>query len=90
VARDTGTPLWEAFAFPCHDQMARLRGLLAGGAIGELRQIQPDFHFLMWDPATTIRMPAELAGRRSGPGWATRWIPARALHRPGTASQPEA
>ena len=40
VARDTGTPLWEAFAFPFHDQMARLRSILAEGTIGELREIQ--------------------------------------------------
>src|SRR5215831_3319263 len=62
VARDTGTPLWEAFAFPFHDQMARLRGILAEGAIGELREIQSDFHFLMSDPATNIRMSTDLAG----------------------------
>src|SRR6266566_227010 len=62
VARDTGTPLWEAFAFPFHDQMARLRGILADGTIGELREIQSDFHFLMSDPATNIRMSTELAG----------------------------
>ena len=47
VARETGTPLWEAFAFPFHDQMARLRGILADGTIGDLREIQSDFHFLM-------------------------------------------
>jgi predicted dehydrogenase len=62
VARDTGTPLWEAFAFPFHDQMARLRSILAGGTIGELREIQSDFHFLMSDPETNIRMSTELAG----------------------------
>ena len=62
VARDTGTPLWEAFAFPFHDQMARLRGILADEAIGELREIQSDFHFRMSDPETNIRMSTELAG----------------------------
>ena len=45
VARETGTPLWEAFVFPFHDQMERIRGLLAAGAIGDLREIQSDFHF---------------------------------------------
>src|SRR5437764_3680862 len=34
VAKETGTPLWEAFVFPFHDQMARLRTLLAEGVIG--------------------------------------------------------
>jgi predicted dehydrogenase len=62
VARDTGTPLWEAFAFPFHDQMARLRGLLAEGAIGELREIQSDFHFLLSDRDTNVRMSTILAG----------------------------
>jgi predicted dehydrogenase len=62
VARDTGIPLWEAFAFPFHDQMARLRRLLAEGTIGELREIQSDFHFLLGDRDTNIRMSAGLAG----------------------------
>jgi predicted dehydrogenase len=62
VARDTGTPLWEAFAFPFHDQMARLRGLLAEGTIGELREIQSDFHFLLSDRDTNVRMSTILAG----------------------------
>ena len=62
VARDTGTPLWEAFAFPFHDQMARLHALLAEGAIGELREIQSDFHFLMSDRDTNVRMSTLLAG----------------------------
>jgi predicted dehydrogenase len=62
VAEATGTPLWEAFAFPFHDQMARLRGLLADGAIGELQEIQSDFHFLMSNPASNIRMSAGLEG----------------------------
>ena len=62
VARETGTPLWEAFAFPFHDQMARLRGVLADGTIGDLREIQSDFHFLMGDPQTNVRMFADLEG----------------------------
>jgi predicted dehydrogenase len=62
VARATGTPLWEAFAFPLHDQMARLRGILAAGTIGDLQEIQSGFHFLMSDPKTNVRMSAELEG----------------------------
>jgi predicted dehydrogenase len=62
VARATGTPLWEAFAFPFHDQMARLRGILADGTIGELREIQSGFHFPMSDPETNVRMFAGLEG----------------------------
>ena len=62
VARETGTPLWEAFAFPFHDQMARLRGLLEDGTIGDLREIQSDFYFFMSDRDTNIRMSTLLAG----------------------------
>ena len=43
VARETGIPLWEAFVFPFHDQMRRLRGLLADGVIGDLREIQSNY-----------------------------------------------
>jgi predicted dehydrogenase len=62
VARETGTPLWEAFVFPFHDQMERLRGLLADGVIGDLVEIQSNFHFLLSDQATNIRMLAGLDG----------------------------
>jgi predicted dehydrogenase len=62
VAQETGTPLWEAFVFPFHDQMSRIRGLLAGGAIGELREIQSCFHFTLADRDSDIRMDAGLAG----------------------------
>ena len=62
VARETATPLWEAFAFPFHDQMARLRTLLAEGTIGDLQEIQSDFHFLMSDQDTNVRMSTVLAG----------------------------
>ena len=58
VARETGTPLWEAFVFPFHDQMRRLRALIADGVIGELREIQSNFHFLMTRRDTNIRMSA--------------------------------
>lgn len=50
VARETGTPLWEAFVFPFHEQMAKIRGLLADGAIGDLREIQSNFHFALDHP----------------------------------------
>jgi predicted dehydrogenase len=61
VAQETGTLLWESFVFPFHAQMERIRGLLADGAIGELREIQSDFHFRLDDPAN-IRMTQDLAG----------------------------
>jgi predicted dehydrogenase len=62
VARETRTPLWEAFVFPFHDQMERIRGLLASGVIGELREIQSDFHFVLADREGDIRMSPALAG----------------------------
>jgi predicted dehydrogenase len=62
VARQTGTLLWEAFVFPFHDQMGAIRGLLADGVIGELREIQSNYHFVLADPGQDIRMSAVLAG----------------------------
>ena len=62
VAAQTGTPLWEAFVFPFHDQMTRIRGLLADGIIGELREIQSNFHFALGSAAARTRMSASLAG----------------------------
>jgi predicted dehydrogenase len=71
VAAQTGTPLWEAFVFPFHDQMARIRDLLAAGVIGDLREIQSNYHFPLGAalPAgktphggDNIRMSAALAG----------------------------
>ncbi|MGI9007844.1 MAG: oligopeptide/dipeptide ABC transporter ATP-binding protein [Streptosporangiaceae bacterium] len=61
VARGTGTLLWEAFVFPFGDQMGRLRALVSDGAIGELREIQSDFHFLVGRPEN-IRLSAGLQG----------------------------
>lgn len=61
VARDTGTLLWEAFVFPFGDQMSRLRTLVSDGAIGELREIQSDFHFQVRRPEN-IRLSAGLQG----------------------------
>src|ERR1035437_9313391 len=61
VARETGTLLWEAFVFPFHTQMKRIRGLLADGAIGELREIQSNFHFMMSGSAN-IRLSRALEG----------------------------
>jgi predicted dehydrogenase len=51
----------EAFVFPFHHQMARVRELLEEGSVGELREIQSSFHFLLTNPAN-IRMSNELEG----------------------------
>jgi predicted dehydrogenase len=61
VARETGTLLWEAFVFPFQDQMQRIHRLIADGAIGDVREIQSNFHFRLEDP-TDIRMVTSLAG----------------------------
>ena len=61
VAAETGTPLWEAFVFPFHDQFARVTALIADGAIGELREIQSNFHFNVGRP-DNIRMSRDLDG----------------------------
>lgn len=61
VARDTGTLLWEAFAFPFQAQMMKLTEAVNSSAIGELREIQSDFHFNVSRPEN-IRFSAELEG----------------------------
>lgn len=61
VAEETGTLLWEAFVFPFHAQFAAVQKLLADGAIGELLEIQSDFHFLVRNPAN-IRLARDLDG----------------------------
>jgi predicted dehydrogenase len=61
VAMRTGTLLWEAFVFPFHDQMTRVRAALASGVIGELREIHSDFHARLPGP-DNIRTFPDLAG----------------------------
>ncbi|MEU8278635.1 Gfo/Idh/MocA family protein [Microbispora bryophytorum] len=61
VARRSARPLWEAFVFPFHPQTARLRGLLAEGAIGELREIWSSFNFTM-EGTEDIRLDPALGG----------------------------
>jgi predicted dehydrogenase len=61
VAKETGTLLWEAFVFPFHAQFAAVQKLLAGGEIGELLEIQSDFHFTVGNPAN-IRLIRDLDG----------------------------
>ena len=54
-------PLWEAFVFPFHQQIERVHDALAGGQIGEVREIASRFHFALDDPRD-IRLSAELGG----------------------------
>ena len=61
AARQTGTLLWEAFVFPFQPQMAAIEKLVADGAIGELKEIKSNFHFMVRSPSN-IRMSRELEG----------------------------
>jgi predicted dehydrogenase len=61
VARQSGTLLWEAFVFPFHHQMTRVRAALASGTIGELCEIHSDFYFRVTRP-DNIRLFADLQG----------------------------
>jgi predicted dehydrogenase len=61
TARQTGTLLWEAFVFPFQPQMAAIEKLVADGAIGELKEIKSNFHFMVTNPAN-IRLSRELEG----------------------------
>jgi predicted dehydrogenase len=61
AARSAAGSLWEAFVFPFHEQMDRVSEMLAGGTIGEVREIHSRFHFILDDP-DDIRLFAELAG----------------------------
>jgi len=61
AARSAPGLLWEAFVFPFHEQIDRVREVIASGAVGEVREIWSRFHFLLDDP-NDIRMTAALAG----------------------------
>jgi predicted dehydrogenase len=61
TAKRTGTLLWEAFVFPFNEHMRHVRTLLDDAVIGELREIQSDFHFRVTRP-DNIRMSADLQG----------------------------
>ena len=61
AAKRTGTLLWEAFVFPFNEHLHHVRALLDDGAIGELREVQSDFHFRVSQP-DNIRMSADLEG----------------------------
>src|SRR5947207_11259048 len=50
TAESASVPLWEAFVFPFHEQMDRVRDALAGGQIGDVREIASRFHFVLDDP----------------------------------------
>lgn len=61
AARETGQLLWEAFVFPFNRQSARLRELLAAGAIGDPAALLSAFHFRLTRP-TDIRYSPQMGG----------------------------
>jgi predicted dehydrogenase len=61
VARETGTLLWEAFVFPFHPQLQRLQDIIAAGTIGEVREVDSEFHFQLRN-RSNIRLSRELGG----------------------------
>ena len=62
AAEAASVPLWEAFVFPFHEQIDRVRDALAGGQIGEVREIVSRFFHLLPDDPQDIRVSAELGG----------------------------
>jgi predicted dehydrogenase len=65
AAEGAGVVLAEALMWRHHPQALRLAELVAGGAIGELRQVRSAFTFTLLDPAN-VRVSAELAGGAVG------------------------
>ena len=61
VAERTGLLLAEAFMYRHHPQIARLRELVAAGAIGELRLVRATFSYGLFDEAN-IRLRTDVDG----------------------------
>jgi len=61
TAATTGSLLWEAFVFLFQAQHRRLLDLLAGGAIGEVRELTSLFYFTL-SRSEDIRLSEELGG----------------------------
>jgi predicted dehydrogenase len=61
IARKADPPLWEAFVFPFHGQMARLGQIIAAGDIGLPREVQVSWHFGLSN-RKDIRLSAALQG----------------------------
>ena len=61
VARETGLILSEAFAYRYHPLIARVKEILLGGEIGQVRHIDAQFCFLLPSPGN-IRFNYDLAG----------------------------
>jgi predicted dehydrogenase len=62
LAQAQGLVLMEAFMYRHHPQTARLVELCESGAVGEIQFVRSSFSFTVSDPASDIRLSAELAG----------------------------
>jgi xylose dehydrogenase (NAD/NADP) len=62
LANSRNLVLMEAFMYRHHPVVSRLSDLIASGDIGEVQVIRSSFSFTVADPATDIRLSAELAG----------------------------
>ncbi|MBL8839515.1 MAG: Gfo/Idh/MocA family oxidoreductase [Alphaproteobacteria bacterium] len=62
AARKHGVHLVEAYPYLAHPQTQTMRALLDEGAIGAVKLIRASIGFTVFDPATNIRLNAELAG----------------------------
>lgn len=62
AARRAGVHLVEAYPYLAHPQTLKMRALLDEGAIGAVKLIRASIGFTVFDPATNIRLNAELAG----------------------------
>jgi predicted dehydrogenase len=62
LAASDGLVLAEAFMYRHHPKTLRVRELLRGGSVGELRTIRCSFSFQVADPKSDIRYSAPLAG----------------------------
>lgn len=58
VAQETGMPLWEAFVYPFREQTRRIHEILESGEIGEVREVDSNFHFLIDNPENIRHNPA--------------------------------
>jgi predicted dehydrogenase len=61
VAAETGLVLSEAFAYRYHPLTTRIKQILAGGQLGQIKQMEAEFSFLLPSP-NNIRFNYELAG----------------------------
>jgi predicted dehydrogenase len=61
AARQTATLLWEAFVFVFQPQIGAIQELVADGAIGDLKEIKSNFHFMVASP-DNIRLSRALEG----------------------------